>query len=130
MNKNLILIISTIVLLLWINHFAEALGHLFSRIEDKYMFHIVYSAVYLLVSVVVFLIFSKLKKFRKKLFLCVVGALFTQIAAVAILYWINFRSLGDIGIIINLGFGSVLQWVPVSIVWYFTLEQFYKISES
>ncbi len=130
MKKNLILIISTLFLLLWINHFAGELGHLFKRIEDKYIFHVVYSAVYLLVSAVVFLIFSKLKKFHYKLFLCVVGALVTQIVSVAMLYWINFERLGDLGIIIGLGFGSVLQWVPVSIVWYFALKQFYKSSES
>ena len=127
MNKNLILGISTIALLLWINHFAEAFDHLFKKIEAEYIFHIVYSAAYLVVSAVVFLLFSKIKKFHQKLFLCVVGALVAQIAPVAILYWINFGSLGDIGVIMSLGFGSVLQWVPVSIVWYFTLKQFYKI---
>ena len=130
MKKNLILILSTIALLLWINNFAEGMDHLFKKIEDKYIFNIVYSAVYLLVSAVVFLIFSKLKKFHYKLFLCVVGALVTQIFAVAMLYWINFGSLGDIGVIIGLGLGSVLQWVPVSIVWDFALKQFYKISGS
>ncbi len=130
MKKNLILILSTIALLLWINNFAEGMDHLFKKIEDKYIFNIVYSAVYLLVSAVVFLIFSKLKKFHYKLFLCVVGALVTQIFAVAMLYWINFGSLGDIGVIIGLGLGSVYQWVPVSIVWYFTLKQFYKLQKA
>ena len=129
MKKNLILIISTIVLLLWNNHFAKGMDHLFARIEEKYILHIVYSAVYLLVSAIVFLIFSKLKKFHYKLFICVVGALTTQIVAVAILYWINFGSLGDIGIILSLGLGSVVQWVPVAIVWYFTLKHYFKISK-
>ena len=128
MQKSLILAISTIALLIWINHSAEELSHLFSKIKDHYIFHMVYSFVFLLVSTLIFFLFSKIKKFHTKIFICVVGALATQIIAIALLYFINFGNLGDIGIIINLGLGAISKWVPISLVWYFALERFYKAS--
>ena len=126
MKKSFILAIPAIALLLWINYFAEELNHLFRRIENKYIFHMVHSFVFLLASALIFFLFSKIRKFHTKIFICVVGALAAQIIAIAILYFINFGSLGDIGVIMNLGLGAILKWVPISIVWYFALERFYS----
>jgi hypothetical protein len=134
-NKNVFL--AFFFTLIMANMFAESGSELFRSVTNRFAFYLVYSTIALLMLSSTFFIYSKLEKPIYKFSLCIIGTFLIPTISFVVLHMMNIGAaifiddiFSDVKVIIGLGIGSYLPWLPISLLWYFSFKKHYKTQSS
>ncbi len=122
--------------LILVNNFAENLSHIFSEIERRSTFYIVFSVITVIMSVLTFYVFGNIEKKYKKISICITGAFLIPCLSFVLLHIINMglenitsRIFSELKVLIGLAIGYFVIWAPIALIWYFTFEGHNKRKE-
>jgi hypothetical protein len=133
-NKNVFL--AFFLTLIMANMFADSGSDLFRSVTNKFAFYLVYSTISLVMISSTLYIYSKLGKPIHKLSLCILGTFLIPTMSFIVLHMMNIGVaiiddiFIDIKVIIGLGIGAYLPWLPISILWYYSFKKHYKTQNS
>ncbi len=132
MNKYKNIIIAFVTNLILVNAFAYHSKNIFIYIKNSLIFYLAFSSVTIIATFILLYIYKKFKNVFSKIALCIFFA--TQIPIFSYIILAIFGDPAtsdfiielprDINVLIGLGLGSVVLWLPISIIWYLSFENY------